>query len=75
MVTYQGEKTYKESCMLPQLIVSSAAKITELLKLGSGFITIINHIGHISSQYKWSSVPMCVVYVQLNLAFCILSIM
>ena len=55
--SHQGEEADKECGVFPQLIVSSAAEVTELLELHCRLVPVVYHIGHVPSQHKWSSVP------------------
>ncbi len=57
-LSYKGEEADKECGVFAELIVGIAAEITELLKLYSGLVPIVDNIRHVSSQHKGCSVPM-----------------
>lgn len=44
--------------MLPELIICSTAKVSELLEVGCGSVPTIDNIGHVSCQHKWGSIPL-----------------
>lgn len=62
---YQSEEADKESGVFPQFVVGSTAEVTELLELCSGFVPVVNHIRHVTSQHKWSSIPIIVWEIKI----------